>query len=144
MLAGQGGRLFLELRDRQGLAYTVSASNVEGLAAGHFTIYIATAPEKLERAREGILEEIDRLTRRPPDAEALLRAIRYGTGTFSIGTQRNHARAAHIALDSIYGLGADHTQDYPEALARVTPSDVLRVARRVLRQDAYTASAVHP
>ncbi|MEZ4333431.1 MAG: pitrilysin family protein [Myxococcota bacterium] len=144
MLAGQGGRLFVELRDRQGLAYTVSASNVEGLAAGHFTIYIATAPDKLERARQGILEEIDRIVHRPPDIDALSRAIRYGTGTFSIGTQRNHARAAHIALDSIYGLGPDHTEGYPDALARVTPADVLRVAQRVLRQNAYTASAVHP
>lgn len=144
MLAGQGGRLFLELRDRQGLAYTVSASNVEGLAEGHFTIYIATAPDKLERAREGIFEEIERLTQQPPGRESLERAIRYGAGTFSIGAQRNHSRAAHIALDSIYGLGPDYAQGYPDALARITPSDILRVARRVIRQDAYTASAVHP
>ncbi|MBY0401597.1 insulinase family protein, partial [Myxococcota bacterium] len=140
MLAGQGGRLFLELRDRQSLAYTVSASNVEGLAPGHFTIYIATAPDKLERARSGILEEIDRLTRQEPEREALDRAIQYGTGTFAISSQRNHSRAAHIALDSIYGLGPDYTERYPEALSRVTPEDVLRVARRVFRTDAYTAS----
>ena len=144
MLAGQGGRLFLELRDRQSLAYTVSASNVEGLAPGHFTLYIATAPEKLDRAREGIFEEIDRLTRETPDRESLERAIRYGVGSFSINSQRNHSRAAHIALDSIYGLGADSTEDYPSALHRVTPDDVLRVARRVFRTDAYTTSAVHP
>ncbi|MBK7948719.1 MAG: insulinase family protein [Deltaproteobacteria bacterium] len=144
MLAGQGGRLFLELRDRQGLAYTVSASNVEGLAPGHFTIYIATAPDKLERAKSGILDEIDRLTRQEPDQETLERAIRYGTGTFAISSQRNHSRAAHIALDSIYGLGADYTESYPEALAQITPADVLRVARRIFRGDAYTASAVHP
>jgi zinc protease len=144
MLAGQGGRLFLELRDRQSLAYTVSASNVEGLAPGHFTIYIATAAEKLERARSGIFEEIDLLTRQEPDRETLDRAIRYGTGTFAIQSQRNHSRAAHIALDSIYGLGADYTEDYPEAISRITPSDVLRVARRIFREDAYTASSVHP
>lgn len=144
MLAGQGGRLFLELRDRQSLAYTVSASNVEGLAPGHFTFYIATAPEKLDRAREGILEEIERLTRDEPDRESLERAIRYGTGSFAINSQRNHSRAAHIALDSIYGLGADFTEGYPSALQQVTPSEVLRVARRVFRTDAYTTSAVHP
>ncbi|MFO0689228.1 MAG: pitrilysin family protein [Myxococcota bacterium] len=144
MLAGQGGRLFLELRDRQGLAYTVSASNVEGLTPGHFTIYIATAPDKLDRARAGIFEEIDRLVRQEPDRESLERAIRYGKGTFAISSQRNHSRAAHIALDSIYGLGADYAEGYPDALSRVTPADVLRVARRIFRGDAYTASAVHP
>jgi len=144
MLAGQGGRLFLELRDRQSLAYTVSASNVEGLAPGHFTLYIATAPEKLDRARAGILEEIERLTREAPDRESLERAIRYGAGSFAINSQRNHSRAAHIALDSIYGLGPDFTENYPNALHQVTPADVLRVARRVFRPDAYTMSAVHP
>ncbi len=144
MLAGQGGRLFLELRDRQSLAYTVSASNVEGLAPGHFTFYIATAPEKLERARDGIFAEIERLTREEPDRESLERAIRYGTGSFAINSQRNHSRAAHIALDSIYGLGADFTEGYPSALEQVTPADILRVAKRVFRTDAYTQSAVHP
>jgi zinc protease len=144
LLAGQGGRLFLELRDRQGLAYTVSASNVEGLAPGYFSIYIATAPEKLELARAGILEEIDRLVTKAPDEAELRHAIRFGIGSFAIDSQRSHARAAHMALDSIYGLGADHAAGYPDALARVTPEDVLRVARRILRLDAYTESTVHP
>lgn len=144
LLAGQGGRLFLELRDRQSLAYTVSASNVEGLAPGHFTIYIATAPDKLDRARAGIFEEIDRLLQSAPAADELERAIRYGAGSFAIDSQRSHARAAHIALDAIYGLGPDHTERYPGALAAVTPDDVLRVARRIFRLDAYSVSAVHP
>lgn len=144
ILAGQGGRLFLDLRDRQSLAYTVSASNMEGLSEGYFTIYIATAPEKVERARAGIFEEIDRLVTKAPSHEELQHAIRFGTGTFAIGSQRSHARAAHLALDSIYGLGPDHGDGYPEAIARVTPEDVLRVAQRIFRLDAYSESAVHP
>ena len=144
ILAGQGGRLFLDLRDRQSLAYTVSASNIEGLAPGYFTIYIATAPEKVERARAGIFEEIDRLVTHAPSPAELQRAIRFGTGTFAIASQRNHARAAHLALDSIYELGPDHAEGYPEALARVTPEDVLRVAQRIFRLDAYSECAIHP
>ena len=88
LLAGQGGRLFLELRDRQSLAYSVSASNVEGIAPGHFSIYIATAPDKVERARAGILEELERLLSEAPSPEELERAIRYGTGSFAIDSQR--------------------------------------------------------
>ena len=144
LLAGQGGRLFLELRDRQSLAYTVSASNVEGLAPGYFTIYIATAPDKMERARAGIFEEIDRLISHAPAQDELDRAIRFGTGSFAIDSQRSHSRAAHIALDSTYGLGPDHTEAYPSRIAEITPEDILRVARRIFRLDAYTVSAVHP
>ena len=144
LLAGQGGRLFLELRDRQSLAYTVSASSVEGIAPGYFSLYIATAPDKLDRARAGIFEEIDRLVCAAPPPEELERAIRFGAGSFAIDAQRNHARAAHIALDSIYDLGADHSDEYPNRLAAVSPEDVLRVAQRVLRTDACTISSVHP
>ena len=144
LLAGQGGRLFLELRDRQSLAYTVSASNIEGLAPGYFSLYIATAPDKMERARAGMFEEIDRLLSERPDPEELARAIRFGTGSFAIDSQRSHGRAAHIALDSIYGLGPDHTESYPSEIAKITPDDVLRVAQRVFRKDACTIAAVHP
>jgi len=144
VLAGQGGRLFLELRDRQSLAYTVAASNVEGLAPGYFSIYIATAPDKIDRARAGILEELERLLEKPPAPEEVQRAIRHASGGFAIDSQRSHARAAHLALDSIYGLGADSSERYPSRLARVTPDDVLRVARRVFRLDAFTVSSVHP
>lgn len=144
MLAGQGGRLFLELRDRQSLAYTVSASNVEGLAPGYFSIYIATAPDKIDRARAGITEEIERLQNERPDPAELARAIRYGTGSFAIDAQRSHSRAAHIALDSIYGLGPDSADRYPEELAAISRDDVLRVAQRVFRLDAMTVCSVRP
>ena len=144
LLAGQGGRLFLELRDRQSLAYAVAASNVEGLAPGYFSIYIATAPDKIARARAGILEELERLVDEAPDPEEIGRAIRYASGGFAIDSQRSHARAAHLALDSIYGLGADSSELYLSRLARVTPDDVLRVARRVFRLEAFTVSSVHP
>ena len=144
ILAGQGGRLFLELRDRRSLAYSVSASNVEGLAPGSFCIYIATAPEKYEEARDGIFEQLERLLAEPPDASELERARRYLVGSFEIDQQRNASHAAQISLDALYGLGPEASRAYPEQIRAVSGADVARVARRVVRLDAYTLAAVRP
>jgi zinc protease len=142
VLAGQGGRLFLELRDRQGLAYTVSASNLEGVAPGLFSIYIATAPEKTDAALAGILVELERFLTSPPSDAEMNRAKRYLAGSFAVEQQRNASRAAHLTLDGLYGLGADNQRGYQERVAAVSKEDVARVAARVLRLDAYTLALV--
>jgi zinc protease len=138
LLAGQGGRLFLELRDRRGLAYTVSAMNVEGYAPGFFAIYMGTAPEKLDEALAGIRDELRRVLDTAPDAAGLDRARRYLIGSHAIDQQRSSSRAMQIALDARYGLGPDADAGYPDRIAAVTAEDVLGVARRVI--DLATAS----
>jgi len=144
VLSGQGGRLFLDLRDRQSLAYSVSAMNVEGLAPGFFAVYIGTSPDKVEVARAGILDHLQRLVDEPPGEEELDRARRNLIGNYAIDQQRSAARAAHTALDALYGLGPDAHRAYPEQIAAITRDDVLRIARRFFRLDAYTLALVRP
>jgi len=144
LLAGQGGRLFLELRDRRSLAYTVSANNTEGLAPGHFTVYIATAPEKLDEARAGMFEELEKLVQQPPSDEELERAKRYLIGNHAIDLQRNSAHASLISLNALYGLGPDADHTFPNQIAAIDKNDVLRVARRIITLDTYTLAAVRP
>ncbi len=144
ILAGQGGRLFLELRDRQGLAYTVTAANAEGLAPGTMSVYIATSPEKLEQARRGLFAELERLLESPPEEAELERARRFLVGNFAIDEQRSAVHAAHAALDALYGLGPDASRRYAGQIASVGKDDVLRVARRVIRLDSYTEACIHP
>jgi zinc protease len=144
VLTGQSGRLFLELRDRQSLAYTVSAMNVEGVDPGFFTVYIATAPEKLEQARTGIARELDRLVQEPISAGELDRAKRYLIGNHAIDRQRSAARAALLALDGLYGLGTDSAQRYPDEIAALTREDVLDVAQRILRSDTRVEALIRP
>ena len=144
LLSGQGGRLFLELRDRRSLAYSVAATNLEGVAPGTFTVYIATAPEKHAEAEARLLEQLGALLEQPPAPAELERAQRFLVGNFAIDRQRNAVHAAHVSLDALYGLGADAADRYPEQILSVTPEDVLRVARRVIQLDAYTLAAITP
>jgi zinc protease len=144
LLAGQGGRLFLELRDRRGLAYAVSANNTEGVAPGYFTVYIATAPDKLDAARSGMLEELEKLVQKPPTEAELDRAKAYLIGNHAIGQQRNSAHAASMSLHALYGLGPDAERAFPQQIASIQADDVLRVAQRIIDLDAYTISIVRP
>jgi zinc protease len=144
ILGGQGGRLFLELRDKHGLAYSVTAVNVEGVAEGFFAAHIATAEEKFDAAKRGMFDELKRIVDGPPSDDELLCAQRYLVGNFAIDQQRSAARALHVALDARYGLGPDADRDYPERIQRITKEEVLRVARRVIDLEAYTLAAVRP
>jgi len=144
ILAGQGGRLFLELRDRRGLAYTVTAMSVEGLSPGYLALYMGTAPEKLEAARAGMLEQLEALVQEPPSAAELDGVKRHLVGNFAIDQQRSAVRAAHLCLDALYGLGPDDDRHYAERVEALAPQDLLRVARRVVDLEAYVLATIRP
>jgi zinc protease len=132
LLSGQGGRLFVELRDKRSMAYSVSSFSVEGVDPGYFAVYMGTSPEKLDAALAGIREQLVRVRDEPvPEAE-LARAKQHLIGTHEIGLQRNGARAALLALDTCYGLGMDNFLHYADHVAKVTAEDVREVARRVI------------
>lgn len=133
VLSGQGGRLFMELRDKRSLAYSVSSFSVEGLDPGYFGVYMGTSAEKVGGALAGIRAELARAAESPLAPEELERAQRYLVGAHAIGLQKNSARAAIIAYDSAYGLGADNHTRYEEQIHSVTAAQVQEVARRLLQ-----------
>ncbi|NRA01109.1 MAG: insulinase family protein [Myxococcales bacterium] len=136
ILSGQGGRLFLELRDRQSLAYSVSAFSIEGVDPGSFGVYMASAPDKLEASIDGIRSELRRVVEDPIDAREFERARSYLIGTQAVGLQMLGTQASLLSLNELYGLGPLHHEGYRERIEAVTPDDVRRVAERVIRLDS--------
>jgi len=144
VLGGQGGRLFADLRDKQSLAYSVSAFSGEGLAPGHFAVYIGTSPDKVAAAREGIQRHLQRLCDdRVPMAE-LERARRQLVGGHVRGLQRQATRAGVMALDACYGLGADFHLGQEARLQAVTPASLQEAAQRLFDFDRRVEALVSP
>ncbi len=144
ILSGQGGRLFINLRDRKSLAYSVSAFLRDGVDPGFFALYIASAPEKKDNAIEGLLRELESIRNGPVSDEELARARNYITGSYVIGLQTPAAQAADMANNELFGLGYDFSKKYIKLIQAVTKEDVLRVARKYLDLKAYTISIVGP
>lgn len=144
VLAGQGGRLFIELRDKQSLAYTVTSFESPGLETGYFGVYIGTSPGKEEEALQGIRDQLKQLLDKGVTDEELERAKSYIVGSFEIGLQKNSTQAAKILFDELYGLGWEEYRQYPQKIMAVTKQDVLNVARKYIDLDAYTLAIVKP
>ncbi len=144
LLAGQSGRLFIELRDKRSMAYSVSATSLEGVDPGYFATYIGTSPEKVDAAVQGLRDELAKVREAMVGDDELLRAKRYLVGSQQIGLQRNGARAGTMALDACYGLGAEKYLRYAEEIDAVSAADVQRVARELIDFDREVLITVGP
>jgi len=136
VLSGQGGRLFLELRDRRSLAYSVTAFSIEGVDRGSFGVYIASGPEKLDEAVEGLRAELQRILDDPPSPEELERAKAYLMGSQAVSLQRYGTQASLLSLNELYGLGATHHLEYEGRVEAVGIDEVTRIAQRIIDLDA--------
>lgn len=144
VLSGQGGRLFLELRDKQALAYAISASSHEGIESGYFSVYMGTDASKLETALEGIKIELGKISSSLVSPEELERAKRFIIGNYELDLQKNSSVASLLVLQEIYGLSSNELYQFPQKIERVTQGDVLRVARKYLRPEHSVLSVVKP
>jgi zinc protease len=144
VLSGQGGRLFVNLRDRKSLAYSVSSFSKPAQDPGLFAIYIAVAPEKKAEAIEEIIRELRDISTVKVGTDELKRARNSIIGGYEIGLQRVSRQAANMTNNELYGLGFDFRKEYTRRIEAVTAEDVLRIAQKYIDLDAYTISVVGP
>ncbi|MGE0761924.1 MAG: M16 family metallopeptidase [Bdellovibrionales bacterium] len=143
VLAGQGGRLFVELRDKNSLAYSVSPLRMEGIEGGYFGAYIGCSPDKGAKALRMLREQLQKVASEKIRSEELVRAQRYLIGRHDIDLQRNSAMAAALLFDDIYGIDFQETFHYAERVQAITVDDVLKVAAKILK-NPEVLSAVGP
>jgi predicted Zn-dependent peptidase len=129
---GMAGRLFVELRDKRGLAYSATSYYAPVKEPGALVLYLGTASENVERAEQGLAREIERVRTESVDAAELARAKNYLLGKYEMDRRTNERRAWYLAFYELEDAGADYPERYRRAVERVTAADVLRVARRYL------------
>ena len=142
-LAGQGGRLFLELRDKQSLAYSVAPLQSESPESGMFGVYIGCSPEKLPTAIHGIRKELEKTITTCLSHKELSRAKQYWLGRIALEMQRFSSQAMMYGLDESYGLGFNFSLDLAEKIKNIGPEDVRRMAEKYLLLDKAVISVVH-
>lgn len=141
--SGLSSRLFLELRDKKGLAYVVrSAYDVARLSA-NFSIYIATEPNNIETSLKGFEEEIQKIKNNLVSEEELENAKNNILGKWAFITETNSQQAHWLAHYGVMGFGYDFHKKAVEKIKKVTPQDIKNCANKYFN-DTYVLTVLKP
>jgi predicted Zn-dependent peptidase len=142
---GMSSRLFQEVRERRGLAYSVFSYRSAYEETGAFAVYCGTAPERVEDVLAVLRTELDRLVSDGGVTERELESAKgHLAGSLALSLESSSSRMhrigrAELTLGEVPGLD--------EVVAQVTSvraDDVARVVERVLGPGRRTLAAVGP
>ena len=137
---GMASRLFEEIREQRGLAYSVYSSLVAYADAGALTVYVGTAPEHLDEVLALVEHEVEHLGADGVTADELDVAIGSLTGSYVLGLEDPSSRMARLG-GQVTSFG--HVRSIDDQLARyraVTGDAVGAVAKRLLTGDVTLAA----
>ncbi len=141
---GMSSRLFKEVRERRGLAYSVSSSVSRHKDTGAFTVTAGVSPEKLDEAVTVIQDELTKLVQETVPEGELTKARDYSVGSFRLSLETPMALAQR-AGDQLITLGKiEPIETVVERMESVSADDILRVARRILVPENAVLSVVGP
>ena len=131
---GLSSRLFVELREKRGLAYEVSAFYPTRLYPGSFVVYMGTAPENTSIALQGLRTEVDLLCTTEVSETALQAAKNKILGQYALGKQTNGQIAQIYGWYETLGLGLDFDQEFQELITSVSVQDAITAACKYLQE----------
>lgn len=134
---GLSSRLFVELREKQGLAYDVSAFYPTRLEPSHFVTYIGTAPENVEVALKGLRQEVQRLCEVKLTAEELEASQNKLLGQYALAKQSNGQLAQLFGWYETLNQGVAFDDIFQERVAQVSATEMQRVAQTYFAIEPY-------
>ncbi|MBR1680320.1 insulinase family protein, partial [bacterium] len=130
MGTGMSSRLFIQLREKRGLAYQVGSSFSPNVLRGKYTLYIGTNPDKVNTSIENLMKQIEILKRETVSEKELQDAKDQLIGHFVLALETNLDKAGALAMYEVTDRGFDFVEKYTKLIQDVTAEDVKRVANK--------------
>ncbi|HSP05551.1 MAG TPA: pitrilysin family protein [Acidobacteriota bacterium] len=130
ILSGMGGRLFINLRSKKSLAYTVYAGTASSLYSGTFLTYLAGEASKEAPALEGMWQELEALKKEHVAPEEIANARAALIGNYTLNTQAASARLVDFANSYLLGRPIPFAPEYRKVIEKVTAEDIMEIANK--------------
>lgn len=135
-------RLRQNLREKHGLAYSVGSGAVLDKNFGWLICSMGTGVDNYEKAKDGILAEIERMKTEPPSADELEEAINSIWGSSLTANLSRINQAYYMGVNEYLGLGYNYNDTFIEKIRAVTAEQVVDIARKYFdTQDYVLATA---
>jgi len=131
---GMSSRLFQNIRERQGLAYSVFSEISPYRDTGCLSIYAGTSLESADKVVKSIVSEFRDLKENPVPAEELRRAKDHLKGSLMLSLESTSSRMSNLARQEIYFHRFFTLDELVESIEAVSTPDVQRVAQTFFDQ----------
>lgn len=131
-------RLFQEVREKSGLAYSVYSYIASHADAGSLVVYAGASPENAKELLEIMLREIGRFKREPVPMEQLEAAREQLKGNLLLSLESSDNRMSRLAKNEIYFGTPLPLSEIMEGFDRVTSESILELAQEILDNSALT------
>ncbi|MBI2864446.1 MAG: insulinase family protein [Chloroflexi bacterium] len=140
---GMGSRLFLELREKQGLAYDVHSYVSHFLDSGAAVVYAGVDPKRIDATISGIIEQLSRLKDGVLEEE-IVRAKEFSKGRMLLRMEDTRSVASWLGGQELL-TGRILTVDEVVAIIdAVNPDDLRRMAQQIYTTDKLNMAVVGP
>jgi predicted Zn-dependent peptidase len=141
---GMSSRLFLELREKMGLAYEVSSFFPTRLQKSQWVLYMGLPPEKLDVAREKMNAMLDALGDQKVLEKEVHQAKEMIRGSFLMENQTRRRQAWSAAWGAFLGKGPDFSKQFLRQIDLVTREDIHKIAKKLLGEPRVTVEVTPP
>lgn len=136
---GMSSRLFLEIREKRGLAYDVHAFSSKHRDGGYLAVYMGVDPKNAVEAVEAVLAELRRVREEPVPEPELAKAKEFSKGRLRLGLESTNSLASWLCQQELLTGEVRTPEEVVALLEAVTAEDLQRTARRVLSQPLQLA-----
>jgi predicted Zn-dependent peptidase len=141
---GMSSRLFLTVREEQGLAYDVSSGVVDYADSGALAVSAGVDPERLEATLKAILIELARLRDQPVPEDELAKAKAYISGGLELRMEETRHLASWVGGQEALHDRVLTLEDALEEVASVDSAAIQRVAAGLFRDEVLRLVVVAP
>jgi predicted Zn-dependent peptidase len=135
-------RLFVEVREKRGLAYSVYTFQSLYAGTGQVGLYLGTRPDNVARAMRVVGEELERFRDRPVTAEELDRSKENVKGRVVLGLESTSARMNRIGSAILADMPVLSIEEVIERIEAVTVEDVEALARELFVPERLSAAGI--
>jgi predicted Zn-dependent peptidase len=140
---GMSSRLFLNLREEQGLAYDVHSSTSNFRDTGSLVVYCGVEPQKTNDAVKTIVQEFQGMHEAPSEQE-LNKAREYTKGRLLLRMEDTRAVASWLGAQELLQDSVRTPDEVVGYLDAVEPTDIARVAKSFLSDKSLRLAVVGP
>ena len=141
---GMSSRLFIEIRERQGLAYDIGSAPTYYHDTGAFSISAGVEPKRAAPTIAAIARELRRLRNQPLPPEELARAKEYTKGRMALRLEDTATVAAWMGGQEIVSGEALELDEVMARLDAVRAEDVQALANELFRTEALRLAVIGP